>query len=406
MLNKLIRCLVLAFSVILFTNPVRAEIGDTVSISDFKNTSWDKALIMAVQTGARDIYFPKGDYRFEKGVSLKASGLRLHGEGVVIPTKKTPRLFNIEGNNNTVSLNIDGKNLLENAIRLKGNKVSVTNSKISNLRGFGHNSAIAIYIVSDGQFNVSNNTITDIYALGDGKGGNGIGMARGIAVSRAGLNTENVSSIEKNKIYNIFGEEGDSITLHSKNEDGKYGALKVNISNNIIQNFSRRAIKIQGSQVKIVSNEITNILDNSKTYNCSSAISVYTAIDMVIQGNHTKLEKCGSVSVYMNEKNPNLANASNVQIVDNDFETSPENDVSLLGVSVAGGQLKNLKISGNRAIGETKGFVIGRSMSPQISNNEIVLRRKSSDQQFIRTGDRNSTELSRTNRFMQSQDNR
>src|SRR5690606_13647913 len=119
-----------------------------------------------------------------------------------------------------------------------------------------------------------------------------------------------------------------------------------------------------------------------------------TATNTLIKDNVTKIDKCRSVGIYMGKNHPNLADASNIQIIDNQFETSPTNDVPLLNISVAGDHLKNLKVSGNRGIGQSQGFLIGRSEGAEITNNEIRLRNNTDEKSFIRAINRKPQDIS------------
>lgn len=366
--------LLLIFNLVLFLSSARAE---KIIITSTKSS--DVALSKAISNGATEIHFPKGNYEFNKGIKVSADNLKLSGEGTLVPASKIQRLIDLTGDNNQISLNIDGKNLIENAVRLRGNNVRVTDSKIKNLHGFGKNSAIAIFIVSNGEFNVSNNQISDVFAKGDGKFGNGIGMARGIALARTDVNPTGRGVISGNQIRNILGEEGDSITLANSRGKGVFGKLETSVTNNIIENYSRRAIKIQGSLVEISNNKISNkILQNVK-YSCSSAISIYFAKDINVTDNKLSIQKCGVLNVYMNKNNPNLDDSSNLQIMRNEFETTSDNDVPLLNLSVANSNLKGVKIIGNKGIGNSKGLLVNRVKNLEIYNNDIELRDQKAD---------------------------
>ena len=269
----------------------------------------------ALDNGEKEIYLSKGIHYFSKILKTSVNDLTISGEGLIKVKENIPLLFDLSGDNLNITLNVDGENKLGSVIRAKGNNINIYNSNIRNL-SVEKNSSIAISIDTNGYFNVKNNSIGNLYSAPDFKNGNGVGMSRAIAIIRRGpIDKPVLSNISNNNIYNVFGEEGDAITLWSKGAS-KYSSANVNVLNNIINNYSRRAIKIQGEDVLVSGNTIKNVYNDGQNYNCSSAISVYVAKNIKITNNNINDSICSSINVFMLKNNANINDVGNV-IIDN-----------------------------------------------------------------------------------------
>ena len=269
-----------------------------------------------LSNGEREIFLAKGTHFFSKTLKSDLNNLKISGDGVIKIKSPMPLLFDLRGNNLTISVNIDGENKLESALKLVGNNNTVSNSSIKNLKS-NKNSSIAIELNTNGSFRIENNIINGIYSKSDQKNGNRVGAARAISIFRRNPDSiPDLGYILRNKIYNIWGEEGDAITLWSRNNIA-YSSVNVNVFNNNIKNYSRRAIKIQGSDAFVKSNKIENHLNKKYIYNCSSAISVYVAKNILIENNSINDNVCSALNVFMKKDSVNIEDVGNVIINNN-----------------------------------------------------------------------------------------
>ncbi|ENU91165.1 hypothetical protein F971_03303 [Acinetobacter vivianii] len=279
------------------------------------NSSIDTDILIsqAVDKGEKNIVLAQGIHFFSGTLRIQANDISIRGEGIVKVKEPFPLLLDLKGNNLNVSLNVDGENKLSSVMKLSGSNINVFNSNIKNLYA-KNNSSVAILINSNGFFSVRNNFINNLYSQPDFKLGNGVGMARAIAIVRRKETIEPIISyISGNNISNIMGEEGDAITLLSKVGD-KYSGINVNVVNNNISNYSRRAIKIQGEDVFVSGNRIKNVYNQGVNYNCSFAISVYAPKDITVKNNNINDSVCSAINVLMEEKNASINDVGNVII--------------------------------------------------------------------------------------------
>ncbi|MCH7296617.1 hypothetical protein [Acinetobacter higginsii] len=282
------------------------------------NSSQDTDILInqAIEKGEKDIVLAPGVHFFSGTLRLQANDISISGKGIIKVRESFPLLLDLKGNNINISLNVDGENKLSSVMKLSGSNINVFNSNIKNLYA-KNNSSVAILINSDGFFSVKNNFINNLYSQPDFKLGNGIGMARAIAIVRRKETTEPIQSyISGNNISNIMGEEGDAITLLSKVGD-KYSGINVNVVNNNISNYSRRAIKVQGENVLVSGNTIKNVYNEGVNYNCSFAISIYAPKDIKVKNNTVSDSVCSAINVLMEKQNASINDVGNVVIEDN-----------------------------------------------------------------------------------------
>lgn len=279
------------------------------------NSTHDSNILIkqAINEGEKDIVLSEGVHFFSDTLKVTTNNLKISGKGIIKVRDRLPLLIDIKGNNINITLNVDGENRLSSVMKLSGGNINVFNSNIKNLNA-ENKSSVAILINSNGFFSVKNNTINNLYSKPDFKMSNGIGMSRAIAIVRRKPTIEStLSYISGNNISNIMGEEGDAITLLSKEGD-KYSSINTNISNNNIFNYSRRAIKIQGENVLISNNNIKNNYRNDYNYNCSYSISVYAPKDIIVKNNVIDDSVCSGINVLMEKQNASINNIGNVII--------------------------------------------------------------------------------------------
>jgi len=242
----------------------------------------------ALNTSATGVYFPPGFYRIEGSpfmptgawtLQSTVANRKIWGDGAwITATANITKAFKITGANNEFSLNCFGADRIATFVDMEADNPYVHNCKIQDLKA-DPGKAIAIQIGTAGSFTVSDNIIQTVEAIGDGVYGNGVGMARAIAVEiTAATNVKKPSLIANNTIDNIIGEEGDAIVVQS-NQSGTYYNLNTLITGNTVHNFNRRGVKIQGDQVKVVSNNFFNSWS-------SKPVQPQTVIDMTAGEDH------------------------------------------------------------------------------------------------------------------------
>ena len=356
------------------TRPMRDKLSDVVSVKDFGAigdgiTDDTAAIQAALNTSAAQIIFPDGVYRVVDAalngtpvLVSNQSGRIIKGSGVITATTTVLRVLGIYGEHTSVQISVHGNNCIAEAIRIYADNCTVANCYISDLYTTTY-SCVAIGTTNvNGSTFIRNNDIRNLTSVGDGVLGNGNGMARGIAISMS-TDTSGVTIIENNTIINVLGEEGDSVAILSSNGSGTYYTANVIVRNNIITNFTRRAIKIQASGVKVQSNILThNFTDSAVIPNRLAVIDLVQGGDHLVTGN--VLDKCKwFTQISCSTNTPDSFN--NFNISDNTItgigeETS--NNVITLTTQGSNVQIRNNYIEGGTAqvisVSATNGVVI------------------------------------------------
>ena len=280
----------------------------------------------ALNTSSTSIYFPKGTYLISNPLNTSTPVLTssvdnrvISGDGVITANAQVKVALKITGNNTIVNgLRIDGNNNIGYAIDIAAENPTVTGCYIHDLNGFNDWGGIAIRLDLDGFDTtalISNNTIKNLQGIGDGTGGNGIGMQRAITIN-SNQNCTKKIFVTGNNIEKVEGEEGDAIVVISSNGSGTYYDLPVVISNNTVNLWTRRAVKIQANQVTVNNNFFTN--DRP-----TALASLQRVIDIVQGGNHTvnnnTFSKCkfqSQISCFLTSPET----ASNFNICNNTIE--------------------------------------------------------------------------------------
>jgi hypothetical protein len=251
---------------------LNTRLSETINVKDFgavgDGVADDTLAIQnALNSPSTSVYFPDGTYRISNdgitstpAIISSVANRRIFGEGIITATSQVKRALGIAGNNTTVSLNIDGSLNIGTAIYVTAQNPVITGCRIENLDGKTTWQGVAVHLKFDGLNSnaiVSNNTIRNLQGIGDGTGGNGIGMQRAVLVE-SNQNCSKQILITGNNIDTVEGEEGDCIVVISSNGAGTYYDLPVVISNNTINLWTRRAVKVQANGVTISNNYFTN----------------------------------------------------------------------------------------------------------------------------------------------------
>src|SRR5699024_4496193 len=96
-------------------------------------------------------------------------------------------------------------------------------------------------------------------------------------------------------IDDILGEEGDAIHLINGLPNPHFKQLVSVVAGNKVNNFSRRGIKIQASDVQISNNIFKENLDGST--HTARVIDVIYSSDVVVFNNYVKTKSLNSIGV-------------------------------------------------------------------------------------------------------------
>lgn len=269
--------------------------GAPVNVKDYgavgDGVTDDTAAIQAaLNSTATEIIFPDGQYVIKNVLNdsnpvltSSVANRVIRGNGILTADAQVKRALRVTGNNTVIDgLQIDGNSNIGYAIEVLAENPTITNCYIHDLNGFNNWGGIAIVLDFDGLDTtalVSNNTIKNLQGVGDGIGGNGVGMQRAIAIN-SDQNCTNQIFITGNNIEQVEGEEGDAIIVINSNGAGTYYDMPVVIANNVVNLWTRRAVKIQANGVTVSGNTFTNNRN-------SDPGSLQRVVDVVQGANHT-----------------------------------------------------------------------------------------------------------------------
>lgn len=245
---------------------------ETASVKDYgavgDGITDDTAAIQnALNSTATDIYFPEGTYLISNPTNSSTAVLnsavanrRIHGPGIITANAQVKRALYVTGANNTITLNFDGNNCIGYAIVVTAENPIITGCRIENLNGFTNWGGIGIRVTLtdiDTPVLISNNFIRNLQGVGDGTGGNGAGMQRGIVVESNHEYTNRIL-VTGNLIEKVEGEEGDAIVTYCRDSSNVYRNLPVVIQNNTVNGWTRRAVKLQSGNGTVFGNSFSN----------------------------------------------------------------------------------------------------------------------------------------------------
>jgi hypothetical protein len=247
----------------------------------------DTAALQAyLNTTIKDILIKDGTFRITSGLTSSLVGRSIHTEGATIlvdgGTDVTALL--VSGDKTKVSVNIDGGNKAAIGVDITGAGCEVTNCKIENLTGVGVG-AFGIRVTSSGGSRVTNNAILNVTATSNGTIGDNPGSSRGILVTSTSA-AQAMNIVKNNFIAGVTGEEGDAIQfLFFDGASYPFLSAQGVISNNIIKNCNRRAIKVQASDVEVSLNKHFNTLLASDMPNKATLINVIQSNNVSVKYN-------------------------------------------------------------------------------------------------------------------------
>lgn len=225
-----------------------------------------------------------GIFRVTSVLTSSIAGRTIRTDGAkIIADKADMTVLMITGDKTKVSVEIDGQNKAAIGVDVTGKSCDIKHCTIENLVGISSNGC-GIRATTSYGVKIENNVINNVSATANGTLGDSIGAARAILVTSTSA-ALSLNVVKNNTIAGILGEEGDAIQFLFY--DGTLPFLDAQgiIQGNTIKNFNRRGIKIQGSNVKVISNTHINTLVLADVPNANSFINVIQSNDVVVQDN-------------------------------------------------------------------------------------------------------------------------
>lgn len=232
---------------------------------------------------------PPRTYRLTGGIQASRDDVHIDGHGGVLAADGRDgiesRILTITGNRAHISgvtlRPATGRARHRGGLYLMGDDHRVIGCHIEGLRS--ENESRGIHVAGQGSV-VMGNRIHNIYATGNGVEGDGTGMSRGIVVHNTSPATS-PTLVHGNHITDILGEEGDGIAVLASPGDGTgYISSLTAISDNLIDNCSRRCIKVQAWDVTVSGNKLFDT-DRKMYGNEASLINTYSSGRLVIDQN-------------------------------------------------------------------------------------------------------------------------
>ena len=311
-------------------------------------------------------YIPQGEFLITEPIEILQDNINLISDGFLTSDKNNITLIDIQGDNNKIQINIDGKNILPRGVKCEGYNNTLYNSEIKDLYSESKN-AYAFSVVPKGITKVCGNKINNINAVGDSATGNFIGASRAILLSRSEeIDPNDLTVVEGNYIKDVLGEEGDAIHLLYSN----YGDSNCVIKENTVINASRRFIKLQCSKAKVERNTFEENTDVVYAHP-SQAIDIQYGSDIEILDNHVSTKQLGSIYINGTDAD-NLS--QNIVISRNTIEI---NGTNYMYCNFA----KNVVVEGN-SFKNGRLFAFDRSSHFKISNNSITSQDNTSSPLF------------------------
>ena len=255
----------------------KPTIPDTgiVSVKDYGavgdgSTNDTTAIQNALNSTAKAIYFPTGDYRITSSLTTSVDGRKIYGEGSITATADVDKAIIFNSSDYVeLSLNCKGNNYIRVFAQFNDClDPHIHHCRVRDLQSPNDNTggkAIAFELFSDIDTGVkiTDNYITDLNAYGDGSYNDGNGMARAVAFDSTVALTKPIL-ISDNVIDTVIGEEGDAISVMSA-AGGNYYNANVFITGNHIKDFNRRGIKIKFNSAVVSNNTFYNTWTSSPT---------------------------------------------------------------------------------------------------------------------------------------------
>src|SRR5699024_267858 len=274
--------------------------GDNGNLSDFMVSIDDYGAIGDGVTDDSDafnamlsseytsFFIPDKTYFFNTELNIDRNNIKISGYGELLFGVTDGKGVTVTGDNNTLSININGNNKIRAGITIEGANNVVDGCTVKNVYSETQMSW-GITTNQNGKTIIKNNIIDTVNSLGNEIYADSNGASRGIRVLGISINSGH-TVVENNTISNIIGEEGDAIHLISSD----FAEMEVIVKNNTIYNFSRRAVKIQSSKASVLNNTIESYDLYEGSVRC---VDVQYSSDTIIDGNTFKIANIDALGV-------------------------------------------------------------------------------------------------------------
>ena len=312
---------------------------------------------------------PARTYRVRGGLSVTRDDVVIDGHGGVIVADGgdglTSRILTVYGHRaRLMGVTIRPSSPAarhRGGIYLHGDDHRVIGCHIEGLRS--ENESRAIHVAGSGSV-VALNRIKDIYATGNSVAGDGTGMSRAIVVHHEADATA-PTLIHGNHISGIHGEEGDGITvLASAAGASSYLSSLTVISDNIINDCSRRCIKVQACDVVVSGNRLFDTVRHIHG-NEQAMINAYAAGRLLVEGNSLwPGDLQAAISV---DGNSSWSGVSDVTIRGNKVIS----DTGRTGTGIFVDSVAGLVVEGNAITGGGRGIAVSAVNRGAITGNTV-----------------------------------
>lgn len=239
----------------------------TLGINSSKSAAQNKTLLEAAIIANPKVIFRVDEIIKLAPITIPADkAVSFYGLGGFTVDVQTDVLFTCPDTSTLYfnNLNVDGNDLLQRFFSTSGN-IWFRENKVKRIRSITISASAGV--VSYGNVGgkialLEYNKITDISGILTGLTGDSAGATRAFTIQTPTLPTNNCKVIVRyNNFDNIFGREGDILQCYDalSDSDAKLSTSEVFIYKNTFGASNRRAIKVQGSNVKIRYNTFNTI---------------------------------------------------------------------------------------------------------------------------------------------------
>ena len=332
-------------------------VGDGTTDDTAALQAWLASDSLSLRMGA-------GTYLATRPLTSTQAGRAIWADGGWIKSTALEQpALTVTGTNTRVRLGVNGTNKARVGIMVKAGGCDTSGSEVVDCRSTT-STAAGIWAETAFGFRCVGARIERIHSAGNMTTGDSNGAARGIYLGGSGIVAARPSLIADNEITDITGEEGDSIQVIATVSDTTqpFGSMLCTVRGNTITNFSRRAIKIQASDVAVLENSCTDL---TTTANGSEhrVIYVLNTDGCRVERNFVRVARAftGGVSVT-NEGG--VRDARHTVVRDNIVAVPLETTTALIVANVDGAV-----VTGNRTDGGAVGVNVTRTINSKIEDN-------------------------------------
>ena len=360
---------------------VGVKLREIVTPYDFgavgDGTTDDTAAVQAaLNTTATRVSLPYGSFAITSSVTSSVSGRIIDGPGSITATTAIDTALIVTGDNSVVRVNIAGNSKIGVGIRVaNASKPVVENCRITDLYSTTANCAGVYLSETTAGAIVRNNVIRNVNSVGNGSLGDSSGYSRAVAIGYS-IAATGETIVENNYIENVIGEEGDAIAAVAGGS-GTYYRLDLTVRGNTIRNFTRRAVKTQGYNVRVLNNYFTHDYTSSASVpNAASVVDFVQGGDVAAKGN-TFYACQWFTQISMFSVTTDVF--SNITIADNTISglgtTSTNNAISVTPTGSTAVTTGSGLVVRNNVIkaGAGRAISVGKCTSPLISGNVISI---------------------------------